>query len=30
MSEDLSRDERELYKIYIRFNEDKSLSNVGR
>ena len=23
---DLSRDERELYKIYIRFNEDKSLS----
>ena len=26
MSEDLSRDERELYKIYIRFNEDKSLS----
>ena len=26
MSEDLSRDERELYKIFIRFNEDKSLS----
>lgn len=26
MSEDLSRDERELYKIYIRFNEDQSLS----
>ena len=26
MSEDLSRDERELYKIYVRFNEDKSLS----